>query len=110
MIAGYTPVPETSPDANGHRRLLARSINSVLRGKLNAVTTVTLTANTTTTTLTDERINPQSFIGLMPQTANAASALATTYFLAANILNGSVVITHANNAQVDKTFVVLIIG
>jgi hypothetical protein len=37
----------------------------------------------------------------MPMTANAAAALATTYIVPAK---GQFVITHANNAQADKTF------
>ena len=64
--------------------------------------TVTLTANAASTTLTDDRITASSVILLMPTTANAAGAIATTYIGTTAI--GSATITHANNAQADKTF------
>lgn len=77
-------------------------VNQILRGKLNNTGSVTLTANAASTTLTDERIGANSVILLCPTTANAAGALATTYFSA--FTEGSCTITHANNAQNDKTF------
>ena len=83
---------------------LAELVNMILRGGLNNSGTVTLTANAATTTLTDARIGFDSAIALNPTTANAATALATTYILETGRLNGSVVITHANNAQTDRTF------
>lgn len=70
--------------------------------------TVTLTANAASTTLTDTRLTASSCISLMPTTANAAGALATTYIGTRAI--GSATITHANNAQVDKTFAYSVIG
>lgn len=89
-------------------RRVAEVVNRLLAGKMNAVTTVTLTAGATSTTLTDSRIGGGSWIGLSPTTANAAGALATTYISAK--AKGSATITHANDANVDKTFDVLIIG
>lgn len=89
-------------------REISERVNRLNQGKLNAVTTLTLTANAASTTLTDTRIGGLTFIGLMPTTANAAAALATTYVSAR--ANGSATITHANDANVDKTFNVLLIG
>jgi hypothetical protein len=66
--------------------------------------TVTLTANAASTVLTDDRIGYDSAILLQPTTANAAAALATTYISETGRVNGAVTITHANNAQSDKTF------
>lgn len=111
---GYSPVPEILPDEKEHRRKLAAVVNSMRNGKLNAVTNVTLTPGGTTTTFTDQRITPQSVILLMPQTANAAAAVASLagpiYVSSTTQVNGSAVITHASNAQTDRTFAVLIIG
>ena len=111
---GYPAVPDVGVDEKEHRRRLARAINGLLQGKMNAVTTVTLTANSATTTLTDDRITPKSFIGFMPTTANAAAALANLYVSNRMSTNGTVIgnatLTHANNAQTDRTFTVLIIG
>ena len=100
-------------------RTFARSnasvVNRINSGKLNAVYRVadadfTLTANAASTTLTDPRLTAFSFVGFMPMTANAAAALATTYVTSANMNNGSWTISHANNAQTDKTFRLLILG
>lgn len=89
-------------------REISERVNRLNQGKFNAVTTLTLTANAASTTLTDTRIGALTWIGLMPTTANAAAALATTYVSAR--ANGSATITHANDANVDKTFNVLLIG
>ena len=95
----------TDPDNTAQ---VANVINNILAGKLNNTSTVTLTANAASTTLTDSRIGANSVISLMPTTANAASAISTTYF--DTFADGSCVIHHSNNAQVDKTFSVTIIG
>lgn len=88
--------------------LLRGVINNAMSGKLNVVQEVTLTANSATTTLTDDLITQASFIGLMPMSANAAAALANVYFDATT--TGSVTINHANNAQTDRTFRYAILG
>lgn len=103
-----TPPQLDDPDDKRNRRQIAEAVRLILDGKLNCVKTVTLTANAGSTTVTDERIGPTSFLGLMPKTANAAGALATTYISARS--DGSATITHTNNAQADKTFVMLILG
>lgn len=89
-------------------REIAERVNSLIRGKSNNVTTVTLTAGGTSTTLTDARIGVNSFIGLTPTTANAATATANVRVSAKT--NGSATLTHSNTADVDKTFDVVIIG
>lgn len=107
---GYTAVSEFDLDEKEHRRKLAKGINGVLQGKLNAVTTLTLTANAATSTITDARLTPKSFIGYMPTTANASAEIgAGTIYISARTV-GSATVTHANNAQVDRTYTLLIIG
>ncbi len=86
-------------------RQLAVALNTNDDGKTG---TVTLTANAASTTLSDYRITASSVIALMPTTANAAGAIATTYIGTTAI--GSATITHANNAQADKTFKYSITG
>lgn len=83
-------------------------INNMLAGKLNNNGIITLTANAATTTFTDSRIGSNSVVLLMPTTANAAAAIATTYMN--TFAKGSCVINHANNAQADKTFWFAIFG
>ena len=110
MTAGFPPVPELGTNDPQQMRRIVGTVNRINSGGINVTKDATLTANAATTTITDARISSQSFIGLMPITSNAAAALATTYVPAATQLNGSAVIAHANNAQTDRTFRLLIIG
>lgn len=92
---------------------LQRIVDAVVQlseGRQNSVGDVTLRANQATTVVSFPNVSTDSRVFLFPKTANAAAAIATTYILAANILNGSFTITHANNAQADKTFSYLCIG
>jgi hypothetical protein len=103
MTTGYPGLSQTATP-----REIAERVNRLLQGKLNAVTTLTLTANATSTTLTDPRIGGATFIDFMPLTANAAAARASIWISARGI--GTATITHANDANVDKTYDVLLIG
>ena len=112
---GYQAVPEVGANDVEHRRKLARGINTLLKGKMNAVTSITLQPNSATTTLTDERITSNSFIGFMPTSASAAIANPTIWVSGrkpADLVGtkGTATINHANTADTDKTFVLLIIG
>jgi hypothetical protein len=93
---------------NADQRRIVEAINTLQRGKMNAVTSLTLTANTTTTTLTDSRIGGGTYIDLSPTTADAAGAVASTYVSAK--AKGSATITHANSVSTTRTFDVLLIG
>ena len=107
-MTGYPLAPLLLSDEKEHRRQLATLLNNTIKGKLNAVTSVTLAASSTTTTITDARIGPNTFIGLEPTTANAASARASLYVSART--KGSATLAHASSANVDQTFMVLLIG
>ncbi len=104
----YLAVSPFNEDEAAHRREIASVLNNAMQGKLNNTGTMTQTANAATTTLTDPRIGANSAILLMPHTANAAAALAVTYFTA--FADGSCTMNHANNAQVDKTFTYVVVG
>lgn len=84
------------------------AINQLIQGRSNAVTTVTLRPGFTTTIVNSDTININAGVFLFPRTANAASALATTY--AQVTAAGVATITHANAATADRTFSMLIIG
>jgi hypothetical protein len=73
-------------------------------------TTFTLTPNAGSSTLTDARIRYDSPIILVPTTANAAAewGAGSIYVPETGRVNGSVSITHASNANADRTFRVLI--
>jgi hypothetical protein len=104
----YQGVPATLDDEKQHRYLMAVALNNVLRGKVLSTGSKTLTANAATTTLSDPNIGANSVILLMPKTANAAGALATTYFTALD--TGTCTINHTNDAQTDKTFNYVVLG
>lgn len=104
----YLGVSPDNADERAHRREIAGVLNNVLQGKLNNTGTLTITANAASTTLTDPRIGANSAVLLMPRTANAAAALASTYFT--TFADGSCVVNHANNAQADRTFTYVVIG
>lgn len=114
-IQNYTTPPrDASSDTPSALRSMLRSLAAILsralQGHINVTNEITLTASAGSTTLTDERISPQSFIAFAPQTSNAAVELAAGSLYVSSRLNGSAVVAHANNAQTDRTFTVLIIG
>ena len=102
-VAGYPTLPQ-----NADLRRVVETVQMVMRGKFNAVTTLTLAAGVTTTVFIDERIGGESFIGLTPLSANAAAALPTTWVSARG--KGTATLTHANTATTDRAYSVLIIG
>jgi hypothetical protein len=112
---GFAGIAGSAVDIQEHLKRIARSLNGVLQGKLNATTTLTLTANAATTTITDARITPNSYINFMPTTANAAAVQGSIYVTnrvgsSGSVVNGTATINHTNDANTDKTFTVLIIG
>lgn len=99
-----------NPNGLSKPRDTASVINSIRAGKLNNLFEVTLTAGTTTTTVTGadtqgvEKVGPDSQILPMPLTANAASELAAGTLWVSAQGNGTVTFTHANAGSVDRTF------
>lgn len=108
----YDGVPEDLMEERRHRRIMARAINNLMSGKSNNVIEVTLTANAASTAVTDDRISFQSFAFWMPLTANAAAEIGngTMYVSDSGRVNGTLTIVHANNAQTDRRFLLLVIG
>jgi hypothetical protein len=87
---------------------IVQSIIQLVNGRQNSVGDVTLRDGQTTTVVNFPNCSKECRVFLSPMTANAAAALPTTYI--SSILQGSFVITHANNAQTDKTFGFVCIG
>ncbi len=104
----HLPPPPNNP---GLRRMY-EVLQAMRRGKLECVTEFTLTANAATSTFAYKGLSPQSAVLFDPKTANAAAELygGTMYVLTANRGNDSWTVTHANNAQNDRTFQVAVIG
>lgn len=106
MSAGFPGLPVAGGDA----RQVAAVLNRVAQGKLNCTGSVTLAAGAASTTVNDPRATAASVILPMPVTANAATEIGNgTLFVSARS-KGSFVLTHANNAQVDRTFGYVLIG
>ena len=109
------PVPPRLPNELAQLADWLRKVqtigNRLLAGKMHAVGSVTLTANVASTTVNDNRITPDSYIGFMPTTANAAAEIgAGGMYVGTRTAETSFVITHANNAQADRTFAYVVIG
>lgn len=98
-------MPVRLPNAATTRLLdLIEAIRQIAEGRGNAGGVVTLTANQATTTVTATVIGRDAHIGLMPTTANAAAEIgAGTMYVSAQA-TGSFTLTHANNAQADRSF------
>ncbi len=88
--------------------VVVQIVRQLSEGRNNATGSCTLTAGTTTTTVTALNCGVGSVVMLSPTTANAATAIATTYVSAT--ANGSFTLTHANNAQSDRRFGFVCLG
>lgn len=83
---------------------IIRHINQIVLGNLNNTDSVTLDENSATTTVKNSRVSASSYIDFMPTTANAASEISAGSMYVSSQTNGEFTITHANNAQADRTF------
>lgn len=97
-----------APSENVIRRIV-QAINELIQGRGNASGEMTLTAGTTTTTVSRDTISGQGQVFLFPKTANAAAAVATTYATIASA-GGAFTVTHANAASTDRTFAYVVLG
>jgi hypothetical protein len=107
------PAPSLTPQQmSSYMRRIWDAMQPLRKGKTENVTELTLTANVATTVLNYKGLSPQSVIVFDPKTANAAAELAagTMYVLTANRANDQWTVTHANNAQADRSFQVAVIG
>lgn len=86
---------------------LAAAINRLAEGGSNSIGTFTLTANATSTTVPAVTCAVGSVVKFSPQTPNAANDMATTSYVAGV---KQFVVTHANNARVDRTFGFVVFG
>ncbi len=100
----YPSVPPGGADA----RTTATVIRNLVDGKSNNTGSITLTANATSTNITDTRVGANSVIVLMPKSANAANAMTAVYVSARG--TGTVTLTHDSNAATDRHLEYAIIG
>lgn len=104
-MTAYVPgTRETDPQK------IIRSLHELASGRSNAIGTVTLTINVSTTTVTDANCASGSVVICEPTTADAATEKGNGTMYVSTISNGSFIITHANSATVGRTFRYAIVG
>lgn len=91
-------------------RRYALAIQELAAGRSNAAQTVTLTASAASTVVSFDNCSADSVPLLMPMTANAAAEMGAGTLYISAVAHRSFTITHANNAQVDRTFGFVCIG
>lgn len=82
--------------------VIVRSLRNIATGRSLANGLVPLTPSATSTVVNADWISEFDFIGLMPTTASAATAMAAGYYIVA--AKGTFTIHHASNAAVDQIF------
>lgn len=92
---------QLSPEERNPQRIVD-AVRQLVEGRHNAADRFTLTPGATTTIVTHPNCSRDCEPQFSARTANAAAALATTYISA--VSQGQFTVTHANNAQVDRTF------
>lgn len=90
--------------------LILQAIRDLFAGRSNAVGSITLTANAASTSVTAINCGKDSKIFLMPKTANASAEFGNGTIYVGTVANGSFTITHANNANADKSFFWVALG
>jgi len=91
-------------------RVMVDAIIQLVQGRNNAIGEVTLTPGVTTTTVMFENCSKDSAVLLFQKTQNAAAAVPSTWVPQNWVVQGGFTISHANNAQTDRTFWFLCIG
>lgn len=85
-----------------HRQLIADTVNKIMKGRANNTGSFTLSANTTTSIVTDPAFESSMVPQWTPTTSTAATAMAN--LRVTTRAKGSFTLTHANTADADKTF------
>jgi hypothetical protein len=98
------------PPDESDRRKINTAINQLAQGRSNAVGSVTLIANAAATTVAAGNCGAGSVVLLSPLTAHAAAELGNGTIFVSMVTNGSFTLTHANNAQTDRSFGFVAIG
>ena len=100
------------PDASRALERMWQALYQLRKGKLECVAELTLTPGSSNTTLNRLGLSRQSVLIFDPLTASAAAELAagTLFVTQSNRLKDSCIITHANSAVTDRSFLVAIIG
>jgi hypothetical protein len=88
----------------------AIAIQQLYAGRSNAAGSVTLEAGAASTVVKAPNCAPQTSVFLFPKTANGAAALAAGTTFISSVGKQSFTISHANNAQTDRSFFYVCLG
>lgn len=91
-------------------RKIAAAVRQLAEGRSNATGEVTLTASAASTAVTAVTCAAGSTPLLTPMTAHASAEVGAGTIYVSAVANGSFTITHANNAQTDRTFRWVVLG
>jgi hypothetical protein len=108
MTSTYPGLAPNIGDPARTQLAVSAAVNRINSGRINVTAALTLNTSSTSTVLNDNRINAQSYIALMPLSANAATVHGSIWYAAPSI--GTVTLHHASNAATDLHYGVLIIG
>lgn len=94
------------PPERGQRNIavLVDAIRDLFAGRGNAGGEVTLTPNAATTAVAAINLGDESGVLLFPKTANASAEVGNGTIYVGTVVRGQFTITHANNAQANRTF------
>ncbi len=110
----YNVVPVYLPDQRLWLTQIAYAVNGLLNGRSNNTGEFTLTLNSSTTvvSLSDDRINNNTIILLVPLTANAATEFGagSLYISSKDPQNNQFTVTHVNSATTGRKFGFVLIG
>lgn len=110
----FLGIPEYEKNHENLLKKLIQALKGMMQGKTNNTGSVTLAANSATTTVSEieGRIGQETIIFFMPTTANAAAEFGagSMYVSTRSIANKTFTITHVNNAQTDRIFNYILIG
>ena len=88
---------------------IVRAVRDLFEGRSNAVGSFTLKPSASSTTVTAPNCGAGSTVLAFAKSANAAEIGNGTMYIG-TVSNGSFVVTHANNAQADRTFLYVALG
>lgn len=83
---------------------IRKAVRAIGRGEQHNVGTFTLTPGATSTVVNSVNCAPGKSVNFSPATANAAAAMSSTFVRLTDVGAGSFTVTHASNAQADRTF------
>ncbi len=89
---------------------IVRAVRDLFEGRSNAVGSFTLKPSAGSTTVTAPNCGAASTVLAFAKTANAAAEIGNGTMYIGTVNNGSFVVTHANNAQADRTFLYVTLG